>query len=610
MEPVVVVPPPVGALVEAVRRSVGELRSRAPGTGAGAWPQAEREEAIGALDGLITELTLYRGQVLRCHEKAGAWGSVSDRDFADYRSRTTGTGRGVAMGEVALAEGLEQLPALAEAVEGGKLHLEHARALTRLHRDASPQVQQALTGGGGLEGLVAQAARDKLTAPQLGKAAKAWAAKIDAAAAQRDFEAVRARRSFTMRRQGGGVAGEFFLDPVAGEELRTALEAIAGRPGADDERSHPQRMADALSTMAGRTLQVGSDLVGAQVRPHLALLVSQQTWAAICARRRVFESCPDGERPPWPNVAPAELEDGTTVAPGELERLMCDSEVTRMVMDATGIPLDVGRTQRTYTKELRRAVLTRDRHCMWPRCALRASWCEVHHITWFSRGGHTSLAEAITLCTFHHHRVHEADIRITALPSGFDFHHPTGTHIGTTTRDKPPGDLLPCPSQAREAGEGQSSHARPGSRQSSRAKPTRTREAQGNQAPHPSQSSHPAPRPSQTSHALGKSRSPQVHQALEKQRAPQLHPSLHNPDPPRPFRAPQRSQSRQGPRWQHESRSPQTHRAPPGREPTRATTRPPKTPAPRSGAAPPRRPRRDPTREHAAATLRDSDPPS
>src|SRR5690625_4824289 len=70
----------------------------------------------------------------------------------------------------------------------------------------------------------------------------------------------------------------------------TALEAIAGRPGADDERSHPQRMADALSTMAGRTLQVGSDLVGAQVRPHLALLVSQQTWEAICARRRELGS--------------------------------------------------------------------------------------------------------------------------------------------------------------------------------------------------------------------------------------------------------------------------------------------------------------------------------
>src|SRR5690625_917844 len=90
---------------------------------------------------------------------------------------------------------------------------------------------------------------------------------------------------------------------------------------------------------------------------------------------------------------------------------------------------------------------------MWPRCALRASWCEVHHITWFSRGGHTSLAEAITLCSFHHHRVHEADIHITALPTGFDFHHPTGTHIGTTTRDKPPGDLLPCPSEARERSE-------------------------------------------------------------------------------------------------------------------------------------------------------------
>src|SRR5690625_7776230 len=104
---------------------------------------------------------------------------------------------------------------------------------------------------------------------------------------------------------------------------------------------------------------------------------------------------------------------------------MCDSEVTRMVMDATGIPLDVGRTQRTYTKELRRAVLTRDRPSMRPRCALRASWCEVHHITWFSRGGHTSLADPTTLCSFHHPRVHAADIRITVLPGGFDFHPPT-----------------------------------------------------------------------------------------------------------------------------------------------------------------------------------------
>ena len=546
-ESVVVLPPPVGALVEVVRGAVAELRSRAPGEGAGGWPQAEREEVIGALDGLVTELTLYRGQVLRCHEKAGRWGTVSDRDFADYRSRTTGTGRGAAMGEVQLAEGLEQLPALAQAVEGGKLHLEHAKAMTRLHRSASPQVKKALTAEGGLDQLLRQAARDKLTAPELGKAAKAWAAQVDAEAAQRDFEKVRARRSLTMRKQAGGVAGEFFLDPIAGEELRTALEAIAGRPGAEDERSRQQRMADAMSTMAGRTLLVGSDLVGAQVRPHLALLVSQQTWAAICARRRVFDSCPPGQHPPWPNVAPAELEDGTVVPLGELERLMCDSQVTRMVMDAAGIPLDVGRTQRTYTKELRRAVLTRDRHCMWPACRLRASWCEVHHITWFSRGGHTSLPEAITLCSYHHHRIHQADIRITVLPEGFDFHHPTGTHIGTTRRDQPPGDLLPCQSQANSG---------------DRTPAPAAHRAQGTQPPASSQASH----------ALHKSRPPQVHQSLQT------------------------------------SHSSHAGHAPVGRAPTRQA-RTPKTTARRSTGARPRPPRRGPSRTPTAAMLWDSDPP-
>src|SRR5690625_3932224 len=443
-ESVVVLPPAVGGLLAAVRRTVAQMREQAPGTGAGSWPREEREAAIGELDCLVQELTLYRGEVLREHEKSGQWGSLSDRDFADYRARTTGTGRGAAIGERQLAQGLEELPALAEAVQEGKLNLEHAKTLTRLHEKGSPEVKDALTGGG-LDALVEEAAEGKLSAPELGRKARAWAALVDAEAAQRDFQAVRRRRSFTMRTQGGGVAGEFFLDPVAGEQVRAALEAIAGRPAVEDDRTREQRMADAFTTMAGRTLQVGSDLVGAQVRPHVALLVAEETWVGIQARRRRFASCPDGPPPPWPNAPAGQLEDGTPIPLGELERLMCDCETTRIVLDANGVPLDVGQTQRTYTKELRRAVVTRDRHCQWPQCRLRASWCEVHHLVYYSRGGPTSLANAITLCTYHHHRVHQHDIRITTLPDGFDFHHRSGTHIGTTRRDEPLTGLLPCP---------------------------------------------------------------------------------------------------------------------------------------------------------------------
>src|SRR5690606_10905938 len=371
----------------------------------------------------------------------------------------TGAGRGAALGEQRLAQGVEELPALAEAVQRGAVSLTTATTVTCWHKTASREVRDALDGGG-LEELVAKATGRGWSAPELGTAARAWAAQVDAEAAQRVFDAAHRRRAVRMRKQAGGVVGEFFLDPVAGEQLRTALEAVAGRPGADDERTREQRMADALGTMAARTLQVGADRIGAQVRPHICLLVTEQTWTGILARRHTTEphpdapstagpdgpstacpdgasaACPDGSSPgslhapsatgpdgasatgpdgasatgpsgssrvPWPDVAAGQLEDGTIVPLGELERLMCDSEVTRMVMSAQGVPLDMGRTQRTYTKELRRAVLARDRRCMWPTCRIRASWAEVHHITWFSRGGVTSLAQGICLCSFHHH---------------------------------------------------------------------------------------------------------------------------------------------------------------------------------------------------------------
>lgn len=422
------------ALLDEIRQSVHTMCEAAPGRTATAWEMSERQALIAGLDELMKELTLYRGQLLVAHREDGRWGTAHDRDFADWRARETGAGRGAALGELELAEGLDAMPELADAVERGSLGIEHARTLTRLRSKASPEVREALDNGGLTELLDAG---EGLTAPELGKRARTWAAEVDAAAAQKEFDAVRRRRTLTLRTHAGGVKGEFFLDPVAGAELRTALDAIAGRPAADDQRSREMRMADALSVMASRVLQVGADLNGAQVRPHISVLVNEDTWAEILRRRQRVEDTPSGTTPAGdalPDVTPGALEDGTIVPLGELERIMCDCEITRMVMSAPGVPLDVGQTQRTYTKELRRAVTARDKACQWPRCHIRASWCEVHHIRWFSRGGATSLNNGITLCTFHHHRVHDQHIRITALADGFDFRFADGRHLGRTLR--------------------------------------------------------------------------------------------------------------------------------------------------------------------------------
>ncbi|WP_170175313.1 HNH endonuclease signature motif containing protein [Georgenia muralis] len=462
---------------------------------------------IEGLDAALRELTVYRGEVLLAHRQGGSWSSGRDRDFPDWRARVTGAGRGAALGELQVAEGLELMPEVAAAVAGGELTLEHARVLARVRAGGSREVKESLTGA-----VVADLVErgKSLSAPELGREARKVAARIDAQAAQESYTAVWRRRKVTTSGvAGGGRRGEWFLDDVGAAIVETALDAVVGTPAKDDTRSREQRWADALVMMAGRVLQVGNDLTGAQVRPHLALLVQDRTWAALrlwrqqqagtgqdgsvcgnaggdaggggagagetsagagfgltgAARPEIgctFVSGrpgprvtgprvtgpgvtgPDATAPgatgpvpavaALPDVDPGELEDGTVIPLGELERLMCDCEVTRMVVDATGVPLDVGQTQRTYAKELRRAVTTRDRHCQWPGCAIRASWCEVHHLWWYSRGGPTSVELGLTVCSFHHHRIHNEHVSVTILADGYDFHHRDGRPIGTTRR--------------------------------------------------------------------------------------------------------------------------------------------------------------------------------
>ena len=107
------------------------------------------------------------------------------------------------------------------------------------------------------------------------------------------------------------------------------------------------------------------------------------------------------------------LEDGTPLAMSELARVLCDSQIGRVVLSAESIPLDLGRTQRLYTGAQRRAVIVRDRACTWNGCDVPAAYCEVHHIRWWDRDlGPTSVENGILLCSHHHHTVHRLDLDI------------------------------------------------------------------------------------------------------------------------------------------------------------------------------------------------------
>jgi hypothetical protein len=74
-----------------------------------------------------------------------------------------------------------------------------------------------------------------------------------------------------------------------------------------------------------------------------------------------------------------------------LRRIACAAEVTRIVFGPDSQVLDVGRSRRTVTGQLRRAVIVRDGHCTRSGCDEPPSRCDVHHaVTHWADGGDTS----------------------------------------------------------------------------------------------------------------------------------------------------------------------------------------------------------------------------
>jgi hypothetical protein len=372
-------------------------------------PAPERTRLIAELDTAIAGLTSARADLLLAQRESGTWKGAGDPSFEAWRSRTSRTGMRAATTEVRRAEALVTMPGMREATTAGQVSVEHVDVVAKVAAGASAPVREALASPEGQAELLALARR--MDAGTFARSATRWAAARDAAAHERGHQAQRAARFLRLADTDGGTRITGLLDRMAGHRLRLALETANPRPAADDERTYEQRQADALDAIAERILALPDTTSGAAVRPHVSFVMDAQTWAAMRRARA------DGATPSATVAEPVTLEDGTPVPPSEVARALCDCELTRVVLDADSAPLDLGRTQRTYTGVQRRAVIVRDRGCAWPTCGAPARWCDVHHIKWWDRdGGETSVEGGTLLCNFHHHEVHRLSLAITRVP--------------------------------------------------------------------------------------------------------------------------------------------------------------------------------------------------
>ncbi|MEH3136300.1 MAG: DUF222 domain-containing protein [Mycolicibacterium neoaurum] len=213
------------------------------------------------------------------------------------------------------------------------------------------------------------------------------------------------------------------LDVGTGEGLCAALDPLC-RPvplpdGSPDPRPIEKRRGDAVGQILRTYLSHSTRPMSGGVLPHVTLIRPGQRGQEAVDR----------------------LGFGGPVSAATADLIACDSTLTNVIVDHSGVPLDVGRAERLFTPAIRKALGVRDGGCAHPGCGRPVSWCDAHHIHPWSHGGTTSLDNGVLLCRLHHSLIHHGGWQVYL---GRDRHpwfipphtpgEPEPTHLRSHTR--------------------------------------------------------------------------------------------------------------------------------------------------------------------------------
>ncbi|WP_173922486.1 HNH endonuclease signature motif containing protein [Agromyces sp. Marseille-P2726] len=198
---------------------------------------------------------------------------------------------------------------------------------------------------------------------------------------------------------GAGAVGEAAnsagTDGVGEAANSAGAGAGAGASVIADTRTIPQMQADALAELARHCL-------GCTVAPAPAAkttVIVRMDLDALSSRLGV--ATVDGIDQP--------------IAASTARRLCADAELIPVVLGGGGLPLDLGRSARLFTRAQRLALAERDGGCA--SCGQNIAYVDAHHIRWWERHlGRTDLSNGVLLCSFCHHMIHRDGWQITASP--------------------------------------------------------------------------------------------------------------------------------------------------------------------------------------------------
>jgi len=303
-------------------------------------------------------------------------------------------GGGAAADPITVGQQLAELPLSAAALEEGGIGFSHLALIARTSEAVTDGPRSLDEGRLLAKGL-------ELTVSQFRKACQHERHAADPNGFAEEERQAAEERTLTMSSfEDGGLFLKGVFDPVGGAAIRNALEPLARKSGRDDERRREQRLADALVELAGHALDSGAIPDRGSQRPHLQVTASLET---LLGRM---------------GAPAADLELSLPISSKCVERIACDCNVTRILLDADSMVIDVGRSKRLISGARRTALNHRDRHCRWPGCDRPASWSESHHLKHWIDGGGSDLDNLVLLCHRHHWLVHEGRWQIVKQADG------------------------------------------------------------------------------------------------------------------------------------------------------------------------------------------------
>jgi hypothetical protein len=221
-----------------------------------------------------------------------------------------------------------------------------------------------------------------------------------------------------------------FIDVESRNDWREAATRLASVDDADADdtdtgvavadlrRTEEQRRCDALLAMARSAAANGS---GAAAEPTVNFLIDHDTARSIILDEPIS---PDRYR-----AVVSRTSSGVAVHPRRIVNCAMWAHVRRVVTDAAGVVIDLGRRSRLFVGPSREAVMLLEDECAWVGCDRPTAWCDADHSVGWKAHGNTVPRNGGPLCRTHN-VVKEQGYRVVRSPDG-DWHtlSPDGNEI-------------------------------------------------------------------------------------------------------------------------------------------------------------------------------------